>query len=273
MEKLNQINWKDIITEIVLPHLGTLTLYIVIFCVIGFILGVIYNIVLWQKNIFIRQHKYYNWLVKLYIPALLFTFLYFSVYFAFIFGAKSIIKDEESRIVNEIYETSVSQVFNSPQERKDFIVKLQKESAGIQKMSSDISKEVNTYVSQNNTGINLVDTSKNKLTNYIINKYQANLYSATLYGLIVASGSKIEVKDMTYNEVNTLVNALSTLEPKKIESSVKDKLTELVDKIITSQINGFAKSTLLLFILIILIPIIEYFIYKWWINKQNKPAV
>jgi hypothetical protein len=276
MEKLNQVNWKEIITEIVLPHIGTITLYIVLFCILGFILSIVYNLVLWKKNIFIRQHKYYNWLVKLYIPALVFVFLYFSVQFAFIFGAKKIIKNEEAIVVSELYEVSVSQFLKTPQERKNFILKLQESSAGFKKLGNDISQGVNTYVSQNNSGYNIIDNSKNKLTGYVIKEYEANLYTAILFGLLKATGSTIgkeELKDMSYSEVNLLVNQLNTLDPKEIETSIKAKLTEFVDKIISSQINGFAKTTLFIFLLIIFIPVLECLIYRWWlkrkINKDN----
>jgi hypothetical protein len=264
MEKLNQVNWKEIITEIVLPHLGTITLYIVLFCISGFILSIVYNLILWKKNIFIRQHKYYNWLVKLYIPALVFIFLYFSVQFAFIFGAKKIIKDEELIVVSELYEASVSQFLKTPQERKNFILKLQESSAGFKKLGNDISQGVNTYVSQNNSGYNIIDNSKNKLTGYVIKEYEANLYAAILFGLLKATGSTIgkeELKDLSYSEVNLLINKLNSLDP---------KLTEFVDKIISSQINGFAKTTLFIFLLIIFIPVLEYLIYSWWLKRNVK---
>jgi hypothetical protein len=273
MEKLNQVNWKEIITEIVLPHLGTLTLYIVLFCILGFITSIFYNLILWKKNIFVRHNKYYNWFVKLYIPGLVFVFLYFSVQFAFIYGAKKIIKDEEAIVVSELYDVSTSQFFKSPQEREDFILKLQQSSASLQKLGNQISQEVDTYVAQNNTGYNIIDNTKNKLTHYVIKEYETNLYSAVLYGMLKASGSlteKEQIENMSYNEVNLLIKKLNTVDPKDIETSVKAKLTEFIDKIISSQINGFAKTTLFIFLLIIFLPILEYLIYRWWINRKEK---
>ncbi len=268
METLNEIDWKTIITEIVLPHLGTLTLYIIGFCVLGFILGLIYTILLWKKNIFVRQQKYYNWFVKLYVPALIFVFLYFAVNFAFIYGAKSIIKDEESKVVNEIYEVSVNQIFKNPEERKAFIQKLQTSSATFQKLGKEITSIAIEEISENNTGIGFVDSGKNKLTSFIVNKYHNNLYAATLYGLNVAAGSKMKTREMTLEEVTTLVTVLNTIEPEKIETSVKSKLTELVDGIITSKINGFAKTTLFIFLLVIFIPVLEWLIYGWYMKRK-----
>jgi hypothetical protein len=268
MEKLSEINWKDIISEIVLPHLGTLALYIVMFCVVGFILGLIYTILLWKKNIFVRQQKYYNWFAKLYIPALIFVFLYFAVHFAFIYGAKSIIKDEQSKVVNEIYETSVKIAFENPEARKEFIHKLQSSSIGIQKLGKEISEDVIKEVSENNSGISFVDSGKNKLTSFVVNKYKTNLYAATVYGLNAAAGSQFKTDKMTLEEVTNLVNILNTLEPAKIETSVKTKLTEMVDKIVTSQINGFAKTTLLIFLLLIFIPVLEWLIYNWYMKRK-----
>lgn len=273
METLNDINWNEIITEIVLPHLGTLTLYIVGFCVIGFVSGLIYTILLWKKNIFVRKQKYYNWFVKLYVPALISVFLYFAVNFAFIYGAKSIIKDEESKVVNEIYETSIKLAFENPEERKLFIQKLQNESDQFQKLGKEISADVIKQVSENNSGIGFIDSGKNKLTSFIVNKYQTNLYAATLYGLNVAAGSQMKTSGIALEEVNTLVNVLNTLEPTKIETSVKAKLTEMVDKIITSQINGFAKTTLYIFMLLIFIPVLEWLIYSWYMKRKVQKLI
>ncbi len=268
METFNEINWKEIFSEIVLPHLGTLALYIVIFCVVGFVLGLIYTIILWRKNVFIRQQKYYNWFAKLYVPALIFVFLYFAVHFAFIYGAKSIIKDEQSKVVDEIYESSIKLAFENPKDRKSFIQKLQLGNAGFQKLGKEIAYDAIKQVSENNTGIGFIDSGKNKLTGFIINKYQTNLYAATLYGLNIAAGSQMKTSKMTLNEVNNLVNVLNTLEPAKIETSVKTKLTEMVDKIITSQINGFAKTTLFIFLLLIFIPVLEWLIYNWYMKRK-----
>jgi hypothetical protein len=268
METFTEIHWKEIITEIVLPHLGTLTLYIVGFCVLGFILGLIYTILLWKKNVFVRQQKYYNWFAKLYIPALIFVFLYFAVHFAFIYGAKSIIKDEQSKVVNEIYETSLKIAFENPEARKEFIQKLRSSIIGIQKLGVEISEDTIKEVSENNSGIGFVDSGKSKLTSFVVNKYKTNLYASTLYGLNVAAGSQFKTDKMTLEEVTTLVNVLNTLEPAKIETSVKNKLTELVDKIISSQINGFAKTTLLIFLLLIFIPVLEWLIYNWYMKRK-----
>lgn len=268
METTNEINWKEIISEIVLPHLGTLALYIVLFCIIGFVLGLIYIILLWRKNVFIRQQKYYNWIAKLYVPALIFVFLYFAVHFAFIYGAKSIIKDEQSKVVNEIYESSIKLAFENPEELKAFIKKLQFGNAEFQKLGKEISADAIKQVSENNTGIGFIDSGKNKLTNFIVNKYQTNLYAATLYGLNVAAGSQIKTSEMTLEEVNKLINVLNTLEPAKIETSVKTKLNEMVDKIITLQINGFAKTTLFIFLLLIFIPVLEWVIYNWYMKRK-----
>lgn len=273
MKKLEQVNWKEIIIDIVLPHIGTLALYIVLFCVLSFILGVIYNVLLWRKKIYIRQHKYYNWLVKIYIPTTMFVFLYFGIQFAFIFGAKKIIRAEESKVINEIYEVSVTQFFKTPTERKDFILKLQNSCKELKNEGKSISHEVTTYVAQNNTGFKIIDTGKNKLTNYIIKEYETNLYTAILYGVIKASGSTMKIdniKDLNYSEINLLLEKTNTLDPKQIENSVKTKLTEAVDKIISSKINDIALMSMLIFILFLSIPILEYFIYCWWLKRKLK---
>ena len=80
----------------------------------------------------------------------------------------------------------------------------------------------------------------------------------------------MKTSKMTLEEVNNLVNELNSLKPEKIETSVKSKLTEMIDKIITSQINGFLKTTLLIFLLLIFIPVLEWYIYNWYMNRKLK---
>ena len=99
METLSKLDWEMIFEEIILPHFSTLLIYILSFCTVGLVLSLIYIMILKKNKVFIRQHKYYNWLVKLYIPALVVLFLYFSLNFALIFTVKNIAKKEESKVV------------------------------------------------------------------------------------------------------------------------------------------------------------------------------
>ncbi len=273
MEEIYKIDWEMIITEIILPHFSTIIIYTLSFCSIGLILALIYIMILKKNQVFVRQHKYYNWFVKLYIPLLVIVFLYFSLNFALIYSAKSIVKKEEPKVVNEIYDATINQIFQTPEARKDFILQLKEKTRDLTDTQEIFVDEAEETISRTFNNYSLVNSDNKKITNYFISKYKDNLYNAILFGLNVATGSKMKPAEMTYKEINSLVNVLNTLEPAKIETSVKSKLTDMVDKIITSQINGFAKTTLLIFLLLIFIPVLEWFIYNWYVKRKIKTSI
>ncbi|MCZ4245339.1 hypothetical protein [Pedobacter punctiformis] len=272
MKFFERADWWQLIKETILPHLGTTFLYITIFVSIGLLLGVIYSLILWRFKILKRVPKYYNWAVKLYVVAGIAVFIYFSIHLGFMFAAKSIIKKEEPRIVSAIYEEMASQNFDSPEKRKIFIQKIQEGVVEVQKGSKDVTLSLNKYVASKNTGFNIVDKGKNRLANYIFTRYQNDIYSASVYAmLMVASRGAFDVKDMSYEEFNTLIKALNAMDPRDIEKSIKNKVTEKVDEIISDQMNGMIKGTFYTLIIILLIPVAEFYIYKFWMkNKAGK---
>ncbi|WP_316801778.1 hypothetical protein [Pedobacter nototheniae] len=274
MKFFEQANWWQIIKETILPHLGTTFLYLTIFISIGFLLGVIYGLILWRFKILKRVPKYYNWAVKLYVVGGIAVFIYFSIHLGLMFAAKSIIKKEEPRIVSAIYEEMATQNFDSPEKRKIFIQKIQESVVEVKKGSKDVTISLNKYVASQNTGFNVVDKGKNRLANYIFTKYQNDIYSASVYAmLLLASRGAFNVKDMSYEEFNTLIATLNTMDSRDIEKSIKSKLTEKVDEIISDQMNGMIKGTFYLLIIILLIPVLEFYIYIFWMkNKIRKEA-
>lgn len=196
-------------------------------------------------------------------------FIYFSMHLAFIFAAKNIIKKEENRIVSQIYEQAAVLAFETPELRNNFIRKIQDGTIEIQAGTRNTAIALNKYVSSKNVGIGFVDKGKNKLAFYIFDKYKEDIYSASLYGMLLAAGrGHVKIDDLSYDDLKALVATLNTLEPKKIEESIKIKLTEKVDELVTAKINALIKSTLLLFFLILLIPIVEFYVYAWWWKRK-----
>lgn len=266
---MENVNWWGIVKDNVLPHLGTIILSLILFISIGFILGIIYNVILWKKKVYTREPKYYNWGVKLYILASMIAFVYFFAHFAIISSARKIIKKEEPRIVSEIYEQGVKQIFNSPEERNKFIKKIQDGAGGIQQGSKQLTADINKYVASKNIGFQLIDNGKNKLSNYLTAKYQDDIYSAGLYGMLLAAGrGHVDLKSLSYEDFNMIVKTLNRLDPRDIEKSIKLKLTEEVDGIVSKQMDGLFKGALYLFIAILLVPLVEFFIYRHYAKRQ-----
>ncbi|RZL34197.1 MAG: hypothetical protein EOO96_10620 [Pedobacter sp.] len=274
MKYLKNVDWWSLLKEIILPHVGTLILYLILFFVVGIVCGIIYNVVLWKKQFYKREPKYYNWGAKLYIVASMGVFIYFSLHLTFIFAAKSIIKKEENRIVSQIYEQAAVMAFETPELRNNFIRKIQEGTIEIQAGTKNTAVALGKYVASKNVGIGFVDKGKNKLAVFIFDKYKDDIYSASLYGMLLAAGrGHVKIEDLSYDDLKALVATLNTLEPKKIEESIKIKLTEKVDELVSAKISALIKSTFILFILILLIPIVEFYIYTWWWKQKVEQAV
>ena len=274
MKYLKNVDWWSLLKEIILPHVGTLILYLILFFVVGIVCGIIYNVVLWKKQFYKREPKYYNWGAKLYIVASMGVFIYFSLHLAFIFAAKSIIKKEENRIVSQIYEQAAVMAFETPELRNNFIRELQEGTIEIQAGTKNTAVALGKYVASKNVGIGFVDKGKNKLAVFIFDKYKDDIYSASLYGMLLAAGrGHVKIEDLSYDDLKALVATLNTLEPKKIEESIKIKLTEKVDELVSGKISALIQSTFILFILILLIPIVEFYIYTWWWKRKVEQAV
>ncbi len=270
MKKILDLDWEMIFTEIIFPHFSTIIINLLIFCPIAFILSLIYIRVLRKKQVFVRQQKYYNWFVKLYIPVLIIVFLYFSVIFALIYSSDTIIKKEEPRVVSEIYDVSVNKIFESQESRYNFIQQLQERSLGYKKKSEDMSYETIEVVSDIIDDFNITSIDNKKITNYFIKQNKTKLYNALLDGLQLAAGTQFKNSEMTFTEINKLNDAIDTVEPKKVEKAIKSILTDIVSKIITSQIKSYAIATFFIFLLIIFIPVLEWLIYSWYMKRKIK---
>ena len=274
MKYLKNLDWWSLLKEIILPHVGTLIFYLILFFVVGIVCGIIYNVVLWKKQFYKREPKYYNWGAKLYIVASMGVFIYFSLHLAFIFAAKSIIKKEENRIVSQIYEQAAVMAFETPELRNNFIRKIQEGTIEIQAGTKNTAVALGKYVASKNVGIGFVDKGKNKLAVFIFDKYKDDIYSASLYGMLLAAGrGHVKIEDLSYADLKALVATLNTLEPKKIEESIKIKLTEKVNELVSAKIGALIQSTFILLLLILLIPIVEFYIYTWWWKRKVEQAV
>jgi len=263
-----KVTWKAIFLDFLLPNASTYILYISLFVIAGIVLSILYIRFLWKKKIFERTPKYYNWAVKLYIPFLFIIFMYFSIQVGLLFGTKKVLHRETERIVEEVYEFTVSKFFETPKDRELFVETLKELSKTLQNKSDSIEIKIADWVNQNHDSTN--DKSKNKLTNMLVKKYKVKLYTLALYGLFKASNNQTGLKDMSYKEVDELIKELHSIKTEQIENFIKQEFNGFVCKKIDSQIHNLVLGSFLVFISFILLPILDWKIYRWWMNKKVK---
>ncbi len=264
------MNWLTEVSEGILQHVVSFLFNLFLFCLIGFIASILYCIILWRKGILKRQNRVYNGCVKLYIPFLICVFVYFSLQFAVIYTTNTILKEGTTAVVTEIYDTAVGEIFTSEQQRNAFIRTIQTESVKLNRKEMKLAKQSQNYVAQKNSGVKVIDESKNMFTRYLIKNYKAKLYRLILKGFITASGRSEKTENMTYDEMTVFLSDLQAINPKELDRNVKAELSGFVNKKIATQVAIITGTTSLFFLLFIFIPIIEFKIYSRWLKNSVK---
>jgi len=275
-ELFKNIDWDfiwSILRDIVLPNSGTLIFNIIIFLFLGFIIGIIYCILLWRKGIFKRAPKYYNWAVKLYIPLLIVGILYVFGQWGFIRGIYKILDNEKTMIVKGIYNGSVQQIFESEDAKNKFVISAQMLAIKAKSDSQDYAVFFKKHLKNYDTGSSFLNKTKNKLAKFIVNNYSNDLYKLTMYALITSAGKgHIDFSEaLPYEEFNAAMDLLLEVGYQDIEKVVLEKLSQWFSMGITAQYHGMVKSLLILLFLILIVPPLEYFIYKKWIAPKYIP--
>ncbi|WP_299222907.1 hypothetical protein [uncultured Aquimarina sp.] len=272
-ELFKDIDWSfiwSILRDIVLPNSGTLIFNIILFLFLGIIIAIIYCIVLWRKGIFKRTPKYYNWAVKLYIPLLIVGILYIFGQWGFIRGIYKILDNEKTMIVKGVYNSSIQQIFKSEDTKNKFVLSAQMLAMKVKSDSKDYAIFFEKYFKKYDTGSSFLNKTKNKLADFIVYNYTDDLYTLTMYALITSAGrGHIDLSEaLPYDEFSAAMGLLLEVGYQDIEKVVLHKLSEWFSMGITSQYNGIVKSLLILLFLILILPLLEYFIYKKWIAPK-----
>ncbi len=272
MESIKNIDWLklwSIFKDIILPHSGTLLFNCILFLFIGFILSILYIVILSKKQIFIRKPKYYNWAVKLYIPLLILGFLYLFGQIGLTRGVYKILHKEKASIVSGIFHGVLDFSFESEESKNIFIKGIQQSAIATKDGSNILVESIKDFVQKHGTGNSLIDNTKNKASSYLIEKYGEDIYKMVIYGMITVSGKHININEsLPYDEFSTVMDIMLVTGYKDIEQAITNKLTDWSDSLLSSQYHSMVKSLLILLLILISIPLLEYFIYKKWIEPS-----
>lgn len=272
MEYFNNLDWSavwHILKDIVLPHTGTLIFNIVLFLFIGLFLSITFLIILQKKKVFKRIPRYYNWIVKLYIPLLIAGFLYFFGHIGFIRGVYKILDKESETIVAGVYNNILELSFDSEESKNELVTKLQESAIEFRDGSDSMTISLKAIATEHNTGHSLVDGGKDKVATFVIDTYGDNVYKLTLYGMLNVAGPHINLNEsLSYEEFSTAMDFLLEVGHKDIEQAIKDKLTIGLESLFYSQYKSFVWSYVILILIMMGIPLIEFLIYKKWVEPK-----
>lgn len=277
------IDWMEVwefSKQFILPNIGLFLFWTVLFVLLGLILSIVLNIVLYRKNFFDRDKKYYNWIVKLWIPYLVIVFLYFFSMIGLLYGGHSIMEKENKNIAAHIYSNTIGTAFSSEKEKKDFLHSLQNISNSSEGVSRSMAQALAVYIKQNNSGFASVDKLKNSSTSYLLKKYESDVYSACVYGFMKVADDKADmknVKNIDYAQFKSLLKKLDQAEPQKIELSLQSEMGHKLQSVLDFVFKEILKHELLFFVFFLSLPFIEYLIYSRLVKRpetdQNTASV
>ncbi len=274
MENFDSIEWSviwDIIKNIVLPHTGTLIFNTIIFLFLGLIISIFYVIILHKKKVLKRKQKYYNWATKLYIPVLIIGFLFLFGNIGFITGVYKVLDHESEAIISSVYNNILKLSFESEKSKNEYIIKLQQSAREVKDSSIALEEYLKITATEYNTGYSVIDDNKNKLANFLISKYGNDIYKISVYGMLNAAGAKAHFnidESLSYEEFSTGMDFLLDVGHKDIEQAIKDKLVVWFDSLLYNQYTSLVISQLAILLIIICLPLIDFFIYKKWIEPK-----
>ena len=74
-------------------------------------------------------------------------------------------------------------------------------------------------------------------------------------------------KRLNYSDFENVIDVLIELEVSKIEESIKFVLSTKIQRLLRSQYHSILLTKLIIWLLILTIPFIEFIVYKVWFEK------
>lgn len=269
---INELNWNDlwhVIKDIIIPHTFTIVFKIIGYGILGLLLSIALVVFLGRKNVYKRIPKYYNWAVKLYIPLIIIGFLYVFGMIGFFKGVNKVVNKERPAIVNGIYDETMQLCFSSKEKKDSFFNGIQSLSIEAETTLENSVNDLKEYVETHNTGYEVLDNGKNGISNLLIDNYGNDLFKLGLYGIIDAANEQVRVTDhLEYKTFSKSADFLMNVNHEEIESAIKKRIDNWVGEQIDNQFSRIVYGFLLLILIIMVVPLIEFFIYVKWIKPK-----
>ncbi|MGB1295169.1 MAG: hypothetical protein ACPG6V_06780 [Flavobacteriales bacterium] len=254
-------------------HGGEMAFNVIVYPIIGLILAGLCVFFFYKKKIFSRAPKYYNWIVKLYIPCIFILFLYVFGQLGILRGIYKIVDGEKQNVTEGLYQNTLGRAFETNDSKTEFITMLLSYSDVVEIETQVFIEYLKAKTQEMNSGNSLIDQGKNVIANYIIDNHINEIYQAVFNVLIelVNENASVEVDEfVSYSDINSGLETLKTLDHQKIEISIKNKLTNWLGQLINAQYVSLRNAILMFLILGLLLPVLEFFVYKKWIEPDYK---
>jgi hypothetical protein len=272
------ISWADfwsVCKDYILPESSTLVLSVLLYGILGFVIAVAILALGQRYGVFARKQKYYNWIVKLYIPLILLGTLYFALQIGLFRGIYKVMDHETDLLTEGIYGQTVDRVFSNPAEKAAYLELLKVALVTYDHSSAAFADSLKHRIMGSQVGYGVIDQAKNKVSAYLIDTFKDDIFNAILAAVLSEAskqgGAPVE---MSWSESRKLLEILQHTDAARLEVVIKAKVTEMLQHLFYTQYSSLRKSSLLMwFVIALLLPMVEWLVYlKWiapWLDRRS----
>lgn len=270
-------DWKAL-AAVVSDHLGSTLGSVISAVLIGLLVSIALIVLFWKLGIFHRPaNKWYNWGVKLYIPYLVVACVIIAAQCGFYRAVYVELVAANDAVVASLYERSIGPALGSPAARQSFLGSLQNTARSGQNLGQSITGAIKEALHGRVAEKRSVsDRAAMVVADWFIDRYENDIASAILYGIYLKAGDHLHLhstgKPMEYHEFKQGAEYLLTLDLSTVETAIQGNLGALTHGLIEGQYKGMIKGVLLLGTLLILLPVLEWGIYRWMMRRYATQA-
>jgi hypothetical protein len=223
-----------------------------------------------KYKVFSRIPKYYNWLVKLYIPAIFIINGIVSLQLGLFWVSYEALKKDSFSISSQIYSSGAGSVFKDQKAKAEFIGEVRTVVSEISKNNENAKIKITDLVRSYDTKYGIINQSKNQMVSWLINQYGDRISTVVVYGLLNSIPDVEVTGDLSYREFDKITKQLLVLDPDDIENSIVEKLQNLFLMVLKSQFRTMAGSLLMFWLVLMMIPWLEFWMYTYMMKRITK---
>ncbi len=266
-------DWKSL-ASLSSDHLGSTVGSVLSAVLIGLLVALALIVLYWKLGIFRRtSNKWYNRGVKLWIPFLLVVCVTVAAQIGFYRAVHKELIGVNDAVAGAIYERALGPALGSPASRQAFLTTVQSAAKSGQNMGQVITgfiKEALRTKVADNGGI--TERATVEVADWFIDKYENDIASAVCYGIYLKAGGHLQMhaggQPMEYHAFKEGADYLLSLDLSKVEIAVQGNIGALTHGLIEKQYKGALKGSLVLGLLLLLLPVAEWGVYRFVLRRQ-----
>lgn len=244
---------------------------------IGLLAGIALVVLFWKLGVFRRPtHVWYGRAVKLYVPYLLAVCVYIGAQSGLYRSVRNAALEANDAAMAALYAEVLAPALGTEEARQAFLLSVQQQARNTQDLGKAITGAVKDVLhGPPSKDRSLSSTGAMMLADWVIDRYENDIAAAVLYGIYLKTSGYLEIhktgEPMDYSEFKDGVETLLKVDIVQMEATVKGNLGAVTRGVIESQYKGVLKGTLLMGLLLVLIPLVEWAIYS--VVMRRKKAV